>query len=166
MPYNIPCRALAPNTPPMTTDLDTPDTPPLDAPLEFWEQRIKASRWLITKTTALGASAAVLGVLGQGWLEDAAPLFPFISQNYGIWQAGYLLSLLIIFVVWAAAMRQKFGLLENSKKGFQVQLRIDEQNQRRAQRAREARERRQKLEEDRDPVLFFKSASRSKKFDY
>ena len=166
MPYNIPCRALAPNTPPMTTDLDTPDTPPLDAPLEFWEQRIKASRWLITKTTALGASAAVLGVLGQGWLEHAAPLFPFISQNYGIWQAGYLLSLLIIFVVWAAAMRQKFGLLENSKKGFQVQLRIDEQNERRAQRAREARERRQKLEEDRDPVLFFKSASRSKKFDY
>jgi hypothetical protein len=151
----------------MTTDtLDTSDTAPPDAPLEFWEQRIKASRWLITKTMALGASAAVLGVLGQGWLEDAAPLFPFISQNYGIWQAGYLLSLLIIFFIWAAAMRQKMGLLENSKKGFQVQLRIAEYNERRAQQAQEARERRQKLEEDRDPVLFFKSASRSKKFDY
>ena len=151
----------------MTTDtLDTPDTAPHDAPLEFWEQRIKASRWLITKTMALGASATVLGVLGQGWLEDAAPLFPFISQNYGIWQTGYLLSLLIIFFVWAAAMRQKMGLLDNSKKGFQVQLRIAEYNERRAQQAREARERRKKLEEDRDPVQFFKSASRSKKFDY
>lgn len=151
----------------MTTDtLDTLDTPPPDAALEFWQQRIKASRWLITKTVALGACATVLGILGQGWLEHAAPLFPFISQNYGIWQAVYLLSLLIIFFIWAAAMRQKMGLLENSKQGFQVQLRIDEQNERRAQRAREARERRQKLEKDRDPVLFFKSATRSKKFDY
>nr|WP_315220708.1 hypothetical protein [uncultured Duganella sp.] len=148
----------------MNTDI--PDTAPQDAPLEFWQQRIKASRWLITKTVALGACAAVLGVLGQGWLEHAAPLFPFISQNYGIWQAVYLLSLLIIFVIWAAAMRQKMGLLENSKKGFQVQLRIAEHNARRAQQAREVRERRKKLEEDRDPVLFFKSATRSKKFDY
>jgi len=142
------------------------DTIPNDAPLEFWEHRIKASRWLITKTMALGACAAVLGVLGQGWLEDAAPLFPFISQNYGIWQSAYLLSLVIIFLIWAAAMRQKMGLLANSKKGFQVQLRIAEYNERRAQQAREARERRQKLAEDRDPVLFFKSATRSKKFDY
>jgi len=148
----------------MTTE--TLDTVPSDAPLEFWEHRIKASRWLLTKTLALGTCAAVLGVLGQGWLEAAAPLFPFISQNYGIWQAGYLLSLLIIFFIWAAAMRQKMGLLENSKKGFEVQLRIAEYNERRAQQAREVRERRQKMEEDRDPVLFFKSATRSKKFDY
>ena len=148
----------------MTTDIL--DTAPNDAPLAFWEHRIKASRWLITKTMALGTCAAVLGVLGQGWLEDAAPLFPFISQNYGIWQAGYLLSLLIIFFIWAAAMRQKMGLLANSKKGFEVQLRIAEYNERRAQQAREVRERRQKLEEERDPVLFFKSATRSKKFDY
>ncbi|SEN69368.1 hypothetical protein SAMN05428959_102938 [Duganella sp. CF517] len=148
----------------MTTDI--PDTPPQDAALAFWQQRIKASRWLITKTIGLGACAAVLGVLGQGWLEHAAPLFPVISQNYGIWQAAYLLSLLIIFCIWVAAMRQKMGLLANSKQGFQVQLRIDEHNERRAQRALEARERRKKLEEDRDPVLFFKSAARSKKFDY
>lgn len=146
--------------------IDTVDNAPPDAPKEFWEHRIKASRWLIAKTVALGACSAVLGVLGQGWLEEAAPLFPFISQNYGIWQTAYLLALLIIFVVWAAAMRQKMGLLENSKRGFQVQQRIAEYNERRAQRAREARERRKKMEEDRDPVLFFKSASRSKKFDY
>ena len=148
----------------MTTD--TLDNVTQDAPLEFWERRIKACRWLITKTVALGACAAVLGVLGQGWLEHAAPLFPFISQNYGIWQAVYLLSLLIIFFIWAAAMRQKMGLLENSKKGFKVQLRIAEYNERRAQQAREVRERRQKLEQDRDPVRFFKRATRSKKFDY
>lgn len=150
----------------MTTDLSAPDLPEPDAPLAFWAQRIKASRWLLTKTTALGASAAVLGVLGQGWLEDAAPLFPFISQNYGIWQTGYLLSLVIIFIIWAFAMRQKLGLLANSKHGFQVQLRIAEYNERRARQAQEARERRAKLQDERDPVLFFKRASRSKKFDY
>jgi hypothetical protein len=151
----------------MTTDtFDTIDTTMQDAPLHFWEQRIKASRWLITKTMGLGASAAVLGVLGQGWLEDAAPLFPFISQNYGMWQAGYLIALLIIFFIWAAAMRQKMGLLQNSKRGFQMQSRIAEHNERLAQKALEAKERRLKMEADRDPMLFFKSATRGKKFDY
>jgi hypothetical protein len=148
----------------MTTDI--PDSDLHDAPLHFWEQRIKASRWLITKTVGLGASAAVLGVLGQGWLEDAAPLFPFISQNYGIWQAGYLLALLIIFVLWAAAMRQKMGLLQNSKRGFDVQTRIAEYNERVAQKALDAKERRLKMEAERDPMLYFKAAARGKKFDY
>nr|WP_315395399.1 hypothetical protein [uncultured Duganella sp.] len=151
----------------MTTDsFDTDHTDPHEAPLAFWEQRIKASRWLITKTVALGACAGVLGVLGQGWLEDAAPLFPFISQNYGIWQSVYLLALVIIFVLWALAMRQKLGLLDNSKKGLRVQRRIADHNERAALKAKEARERRKKMEDERDPVTFFKSATRSKKFDY
>jgi hypothetical protein len=150
----------------MTTDTPAADPPEPDAPLAFWEQRIRASRWLITKTMGLGASAAVLGVLGEGWLQDAAPLFPIISQNYGIWQTGYLLALLIIFFIWAFAMRQRLGLLANSKHGFQVQLRIAEYNARRAEQARVAKERRDKLKEERDPLLFFKRATRSKKFDY
>jgi hypothetical protein len=104
----------------MTTEIDhTPYLDMQDDPLHFWQQRIKASRWMIVKTIALGTLAAVLGVLGQGWLEDAAPLFPFISQNYGVWQAGYLLSLIVIFLLWAAAMLQKIGLLQNSKPGTQ-----------------------------------------------
>ena len=142
-----------------------------DDPLQFWEQRIKASRWMIVKTFALGALAAGLGVLAQGWLEHAAPLFPFISQNYGLWQAGYLLSLVVIFLLWSAAMLQKMGLLQNSKQGRDKQLRIDEQNERRLEREQAARERREQERKDREAVTitpsFFKAnPTRSSKFDY
>lgn len=140
-----------------------------DDPLHFWEQRIKASRWMIIKTFALGALAAVLGVLAQGWLEHAAPLFPFISQNYGIWQAGYLLSLVVIFLLWAAAMLQKMGLLQNSKQGRAQQLRIDDQNERRLNRQEATRARRAQLLAERDTIAkpaYFKVSAKSKKFDY
>jgi len=138
-----------------------------DDPLHFWEQRIKASRWMIVKTLGLGTLAAALGILGQGWLEEAAPLFPFISQNYGAWQAGYLLSLVLIFVLWAAAMLQKIGLLQNSKQGRSMQQRIDEQNERRAERERAARERREQERKEREVApSFFKSSAKSNKFDY
>jgi heme exporter protein D len=138
-----------------------------DDPLHFWEQRIKASRWMITKTLGLGALAAVLGVLGQGWLEHAAPLLPIISQNYGIWQAGYLLALIVIFLLWAAAMLQKIGLLQNSKQGRTMQQRIDEQNERRAERERAARERREAERKERETApSFFKQSARGNKFDY
>ena len=138
-----------------------------DDPLHFWQQRIKASRWMITKTLGLGALAAVLGVLGQGWLEHAAPILPVISQNYGIWQAGYLLALIVIFLLWAAAMLQKIGLLQNSKQGLNMQQRIDEQNERRAERERAARERREQERKERETApTFFKQSARSNKFDY
>lgn len=142
-----------------------------DDPMHFWEQRIKASRWMIVKTFALGVLAAVLAVFGQGWLEHAAPLFPFISQNYGLWQAGYLLSLVVIFLLWSAAMLQKMGLLQNSKQGRDKQLRIDEQNERRLEREQAARERREQERKDREAVTitpsFFKAnPTRSSKFDY
>jgi heme exporter protein D len=140
-----------------------------DDPMQFWEQRIKASRWMIVKTFALGALAAGLAVLAQGWLEQAAPLFPFISQNYGIWQAGYLLSLVVIFLLWAAAMLQKLGLLQNSKQGRAKQLRIDDQNERRLERVAAARARREQELAARETVVkqaYFKVSARSKKFDY
>jgi heme exporter protein D len=152
----------------MTTEIDhTPYLDMQDDPLHFWQQRIKASRWMIVKTIALGTLAAVLGVLGQGWLEDAAPLFPFISQNYGVWQAGYLLSLIVIFLLWAAALLQKIGLLQNSRQGLNMQQRIDEQNERREERKRAARERREqeRLERETAPS-FFKQSARGNKFDY
>lgn len=140
-----------------------------DDPMQFWEQRIKASRWMLVKTFALGVLAAGLGVLAQGWLEHAAPLFPFISQNYGIWQAGYLLSLVVIFLLWAAAMLQKMGLLQNSKQGRDKQMRIDDQNERRLERLAEIRARREQEIAARDTIAkpaYFKASTRSKKFDY
>lgn len=145
----------------------TTATDQYEAPQQFWNQRVKASRWLIVKTTGLGVLAAICGVLGQGWLENASPLFPIISQNYGIWQAGYLLALLVIFLIWAAAMLQKFSLLQNSKQGRDMQQRIDEHNERIAQQKLEARQRREqeRLEREAAPS-FFKTSPRSTKFDY
>jgi heme exporter protein D len=147
--------------------LDQPDDPQ-----SFWEKRIRASRWMIAKTFMLGVLAATLGVLGQGWLEDAAPLFPFISQNYGLWQAGYLLSLLVTFLLWSAAMLQKVGLLQNSKQGLNTQVRIDQHNARREERISAERERREQLRKEREDMTitptYFKNTvtPRSKKFDY
>lgn len=143
-----------------------------DDPHQFWDQRIKTSRWLIFKTCAWGVLAAILGVLGQGWLESASPLLPIISQNYGIWQTAYVLALAVIFVLWLLAMRQKIGLLDNSRQGKAMQHRIDEQNERRDQKrleAREARERRaaeQSALDIRHTPSLFKSKRRSTKFDY
>lgn len=139
----------------------------LEAPQQFWEQRVKASRWLIVKTLSLGVLAAICGVLGQGWLEDASPLFPIISQNYGIWHAGYLLALLVVFLIWAAAMLQKFSLLRNSKQGRAMQQRIDEHNERIAQKKLEAKLRREQAQQEREAApSFFKTSPRSTKFDY
>ncbi|MYM69978.1 hypothetical protein GTP45_24460 [Pseudoduganella sp. FT55W] len=138
-----------------------------DDPHTFWESRIKASRWMITKTFGIGLLAGGLGVLGQGWLEHAAPLFPFISQNYGIWQTVYLLALILIFLLWTAALRQKFGLLHNSKQGLAMQHRIDEQNARREERAQATRERREQLRQERaEHTIYHKAGGRSTKFDY
>ena len=149
-----------------TQDLDQ-DIEYADDPLEFWDQRIKASRWMIAKTMALGLAAAGVAVLGQGWLEDASPFFPVIKQNYGIWQGGYVLALIAVFLLWAAAMQQKLGFLHNSRLGRQNQLLIIEQAERRAQRAQAAKER--QLQKEAEPVSaisYFKAKARSNKFDY
>jgi heme exporter protein D len=153
----------------MTTDHD--HTPYLDQlnddPHTFWESRIKASRWMITKTLGLGVLTAGLATLGQGWLEHAAPLLPFISQNYGIWQTAYVLALILIFLLWTAALRQKFGLLNNSKQGLAMQHRIDDHNARMEERAQANRERREQLREERaEHTIYHKAGGRSNKFDY
>jgi hypothetical protein len=153
----------------MTTDHD--HTPYLDQlhddPHTFWASRIRASRWMIAKTLGLGAIAAALGILGQGWLEKAAPIFPFISQNYGLWQSGYLLSLVLVFLLWAFAMRQKMGLLHNSKQGLKTQRRIDQQNARIEERRQANKQRREQVRQEREEhTIYFKATGRSKKFDY
>lgn len=155
----------------MTTQHDhTPYLDQLDDPHAFWEQRIRACRWMIVKTFSLGAFATGLAFLAQGWLEHAAPLFPFISQNYGLWQAVYLLSLVVLFLLWCAALMQKFGLLANSKQGLAMQIRIDEQNARREERLQVERARREALRREREERSIYHKAStapaRSTKFDY
>lgn len=135
-------------------------------PLQFWEQRVKASRWMITKTVVLGVFAGVLAVLGQGWLEHAAPLLPIISQNYGVWQLSYLLALILIFVIWALAMRQKMALLENSKRGMHSQQRIAQHNARRQQAAAAVRQRRAEQEKAQARAAAIKRGAKSAKFDY
>ncbi|WP_373989098.1 hypothetical protein [Duganella sp. BuS-21] len=138
-----------------------------DDPHTFWESRIRACRWMIAKTLALGALAAVLGALGQRWLEDGAPLLPIISQNYGLWQTAYVAALLLILLLWAAALRQKFGLLHNSQQGLATQLRIDEQNARREERLQANRERREAVRQERaEHTIYAKASGRSSKFDY
>lgn len=135
-------------------------------PLHFWEQRVKASRWMMTKTILLGVFAAVLGALGQQWLERAAPLLPIISQNYGVWQLSYLLALILIFLIWALAMRQKMALLENSKHHMHTQQRIAQHTARRKQAAAEARQRRAEQEKIQQREVAAKRGQASKKFDY
>ncbi|KQQ47439.1 hypothetical protein ASF61_01975 [Duganella sp. Leaf126] len=148
----------------MSTDSSASVLP--EHPLEFWEDRVKATRWMLTKTVLLGVLAAVLAILGQGWLERAAPLLPIISQNYGIWQLCYLATLLLTFVIWALAMRQKMALLENSKRGMHTQQRIAQHNARRKQAAAEARQRRAERERAQAREIAAKRGARSNKFDY
>eukprot|EP01041_Mallomonas_annulata_P022566 gene22566-42895_t len=88
---------------------------------------------LIAKTAAWGALAGFFAVLGQGWLEDARPIFPFIQQNYALWQTVYLLALVLVFVLWAVAMQQKITILHNSKVGRAAQQRVVDFNARQAQ---------------------------------
>lgn len=147
----------------------TPYLDQLDDPLAFWEQRIKACHWMIAKTAGLGVLAGGLGVLAQGWLEHAAPLLPFIRQNYGLWQTVYLLSLLVIFLLWTFAMRQKLGLLQNSKHGLAMQQRIEQHNARVEERRQTNKQRREVVAKEREErSIYFKASggASSKKFDY
>lgn len=154
----------------MTTAHDhTPFLDQQDDPNIFWEQRIRASRWMITKTFALGAIAVPLAVYGQGWLEHGAPLLPILSQNYGLWQTVYIGALVLFFLLWVAALRQKFGLLENSKLGLAKQQRIDEHNARVEERRQANRVRHDAVRKEREEhTIYFKASggNASKKFEY
>jgi len=135
--------------------------------LAYWDERVTACHWLIAKTAVWGGLAAISAVLGQGWLEDARPIFPFIQQNYGVWQAGYLLALALVFVLWAAAMQQKITILHNSKVARAAQQRIVDFNARQAQRRLEAQQRReQALREKQALTAKPQQEVRSNKFDF
>lgn len=137
--------------------------------LTYWDERVTASRWLIAKTAAWGALAGLFAALGQGWLEDARPIFPFIQQNYALWQTVYLLALVLAFVLWAAAMQQKITILHNSKVGRAAQQRVVDFNARQAQRKLEALQRREQALRDQQAQTQAASKpqeGRSNKFDF
>ncbi|MFC0167158.1 hypothetical protein ACFFKC_03620 [Pseudoduganella danionis] len=136
--------------------------------LTYWDERVTASRWLIAKTAAWGVLAGFFAVLGQGWLEDAQPIFPFIQQNFSLWQIIYLLALVLVFVLWAAAMQQKITILHNSKVGRAAQQRVVDFNARQAQRKQEALQRREQALREKQAEAANKApqGGRSNKFDF
>lgn len=117
--------------------------------------------WSIAKTAGLGLAAGALALFGQHSLSAARPIFPFIEQNFALWQGAYLLTELVIALVWAAAMLQKTNRFQESLKQLRMQQSIDRQREASAQRRAAAR-RAEKVKEK----AFVPKATRSTKFDY
>jgi len=115
----------------------------------------------IAKTVGLGLAAGAAALYGQHSLSAARPIFPFIEQNFGLWQGAYLLTELVISVVWIAAMLQKTSRFQESLEQLRMQKRIDQQREVLAQKKAAAR-RLAPLEKKK----FVPKATRSSKFDY
>ena len=136
-------------------------------------QRLRSSTWHIVGTVAWGLAAAGLAVFGQQCLEQARPIFPLIDQNFGLWQAAYVGVLLVMGLVWAAAVLQKVGIYQDCMRHIRMQRELDEVRERRALKAQQEREERearlrakeQELSELKQP-RFQSRAARSTKFDY
>ena len=136
-------------------------------------QRLTASGWHIARTIALGLVAAGLSVFGEECLAEARPIFPLIDQNYGLWQAAYVGVLLLMGLVWAAAVLQKIGIYQDCQRHIRMQKELDQVRERRAlkaQQEREEREARRKAREEAqhelNPQRFLPRRTRSNKFDY
>ncbi|HEU4844947.1 MAG TPA: hypothetical protein VFT05_11845 [Burkholderiaceae bacterium] len=127
---------------------------------------MKTCSWHIAATLGLGVLAVPLALFGQDSLERARPFFPVIDQNYGSWQAGYLLALLVLGLVWAAAMRQKINHFQTCLHNLRTQRRIDEHRQLRARQAEEARLARAAARAEQTAPPLFRHNARSTKFDY
>lgn len=137
------------------------------------DQRLTASGWHIARTIALGVAAAGLAVFGEECLAEARPIFPLIDQNYGLWQAAYVGVLLLMGLVWAAAVLQKIGIYQDCLRHIRMQKELEAVRERRAlkaQQEREEREARLKAREEAlnelSPVRFQSRRTRSTKFDY
>jgi hypothetical protein len=142
--------------------------PPIDL-----NQRLTACSWQIARTVALGLAAAGLAMFGEECLAEARPIFPLIDQNYGLWQAAYFGVLLLMGLVWAAAILQRVGLYQDCQRHIRMQQELEEVRERRAlkaqqdKEAREAREAvRQAKEEELHQPRFLSRRGRSNKFDY
>ncbi len=133
-------------------------------------QRLTASGWHIARTIALGMVAAVLAIFGEQCLAQARPIFPLIDQNYGLWQTAYAAVLILMGLVWAAAVLQKIHIYQDCLRHMRMQQQLEEVRERRALKAeqdKQAREAaRQAREEELKPPRFQSRGARSTKFDY
>jgi len=114
----------------------------------------------IAKTVGLGLAAGAAALYGQHSLSAARPIFPFIEQNFGLWQGAYLLTELVISVVWIAAMVQKTNRFQESLQQLRRQKIIDQQREALAQKNKARRI------ADLAEKRFVPKATRSSKFDY
>jgi hypothetical protein len=137
------------------------------------DQRLTACAWHIARTVALGAAAAGLAVFGEQCLAEARPIFPMIDQNYGLWQAAYAAVLLLMGLVWAAAMLQKIGIYQDCLRHIRMRKELEEIRERRALKAQQEKEEREAQRKARESVLddfkqprFQPRSTRSNKFDY
>jgi ABC-type multidrug transport system fused ATPase/permease subunit len=134
------------------------------------DQRVQTTGWQIARTVVLGLLAACLSLFGQACLARARPLFPMIDQNFTAWQSGYSFALLVIGVVWVAAMLQKVNQFQDCLQNLRMQRRLDAQYAVRAQKAAEARRAREDAtaaaqSAEAPPARYDKNA-RSNKFNY
>jgi hypothetical protein len=134
-----------------------------------FSQRLTASGWHIARTIALGVVAAALGIFGEECLAQARPIFPLIDQNYGLWQTAYAAVLILMGLVWAAAVLQRISIYQDCLRHMRMQKQLEEVRERRAlkaQQEREAREAARKAREEELKPRFHSRNARSTKFDY
>lgn len=92
----------------------------------YIEQHLKAAAWHILQTLALGLLAAGFALFGQECLEGARPLFPLIDQNFVLWQASYVLVLLVIGLIWFSVLLRNIHLRQDYKRHLRAHLQREE----------------------------------------
>lgn len=131
----------------------------------FLEERLKACGWQIAKTIGLGVLAAGFSLFGQDYLESARPLFTMIDQNFALWQTAYVLVLLVMGLLWAAALLQKINLRQDTKRHIRTHLQREAQKATRDAKIQAARQARLDAAAANEPPPRPKPG-RSTKFDY
>ncbi|WP_157201658.1 hypothetical protein [Massilia sp. Root418] len=136
------------------------------------DQRLKTTGWQIAQTVVLGLLAACLSLFGQVCLERARPIFPALDQNFAAWQSAYTLVLIVIGLVWLAAMLQRISFFQDCLERLRSQRRLDEQYAVRKQQAEEARQAKaaekaaREAEAEAARAARLNKGARSTKFDY
>lgn len=131
--------------------------------LDLLHERMKTCGWHIAATLGLGLLAAPLAVYGEHCLAEAAPIFPLIQQNYGLWQSAYVGALIVIGLLWAAAMLQKIHAFQDNLAHIRTQQRILEQRAMRERAAQAPKQEREIIAPVLSPSM---RNARSNKFDY
>jgi hypothetical protein len=97
-------------------------------------QQVSTCGWNIVKIIVIGIVAGGVALFGQHSLSGARPIFPFIEQNFGLWQSAYVVIELVIGLVWAAAVLQKINLFQEAMRRLRMQAQLEEKKEERAQK--------------------------------